>query len=95
MEKHQRIAVLIWLAVAGFVLWRDPRNEALAKALILFVLIVPIVFYRLVAWFASFGFPEYFARDFGPDPHPGPYAFFFWLLFLIACAFVVFDWSLY
>ena len=95
MEKHQRIAVLIWLAVSGYVYWRDPQQEALAKAFLLFICIVPIIFYRLVAWLSSFGFPEYFARDFGPDPHPGPYAFFFWMLFLIACAFLLFDWSLF
>jgi len=95
MEKHQRIAVLIWLAVAGYVYWRDPQQEALAKGLLLFLFIVPIVFYRLVAWLSSFGFPEYFARDFGSENHPGPYAFFFWILFLIGCVFLVFDLSLY
>ncbi len=95
MEKHQRIALLIFVAVTGYVLWRDPQQQALAKGLILLVFLLPILFYRLVAWLSGFGFPEYFARDFGSANRPGPYAFFFWMLYLIACGFIVFDLSLY
>lgn len=95
MESHQRNALLIFVAVLLYAVWRDGRDEGLIKGLILFIFLVPIIFYRLVAWLSSFGFPEYFARDFGSDNHPGPYAFFFWLLFLIACAFIVFDLSIY
>jgi len=95
METHQRNALLIFIAVLLYVVWRDGRDEGLLKGLVLFVFVVPIIFYRLMAWLSSFGFPEYFARDFGGDPHPGPYAFFFWLLYLIACALVIFDLSIY
>ena len=79
----------------GYVWWRDPEQEALAKGLILLIFLLAILFYKVVAWFSGFGFPEYFARDFGSDNKPGPYAFFFWMLYLIACGFIVFDLSLY
>ncbi|MBT8422833.1 MAG: hypothetical protein KJP03_06930, partial [Gammaproteobacteria bacterium] len=82
MEKHQRNALLIFVAVLLYMLWRDGRDESLVKALVLFIFLAPILFYRFIAWLASFGFPEYFARDFGGENHPGPYAFFFWLLYL-------------
>ena len=92
MEKHQRIALLIFVAVCGYAYWRDVPEEALAKGLIF---LFAILFYKVVAWLSSFGFPEYFARDFGSENRPGPYAFFFWMLYLIACGFIVFDLSLY
>lgn len=95
MEKHQRIAIVIFLAVVGYVYWRDEQQEALAKALILLAFLTGILIYRITAWLSGFGLPEYFARDFGSENRPGPYAFFFWLLYLIACGFIVFDLSLY
>ena len=95
MEKHQRIAVTLFVAVIGYAYWRDGQQEALAKGLILLVFLLGILLYRLNAWLSSFGFPEYFARDFGAENHPGPYAFFAWMLYLIACGFIVFDLSLY
>jgi len=95
MERHQQIAVGIFLTVAGYALWRDGQEVGFAKALVMLVFLMPIIFYRVVAWLSSFGFPEYFARDFGGRNHPGPYAFFFWLLFLIAAGVIVFDGSLY
>ncbi len=95
MERHHWYAVAVFMAVAGVAVWRDGRDEGLVKALILALVLVPLLFYRLVAWLSGFGFPEYFARDFGSANHPGPYAFFFWLVFLIAAAFIAFDLSLY
>ena len=74
---------------------RDGDDRAIAAGFILGALLLPIRFYRGIAWLAGFGFPEVFARDYGGDNHPGPYAVFFWFLFLIAAAFLVFDWSLY
>lgn len=95
LEKHQRIALIIFAAVIGYAYWRDGSQEAFAKGLILLMFLLGILFYRITAFFSGFGFPEYFARDFGSENRPGPYAFFFWLLYLIACGFIVFDLSLY
>ncbi len=95
MERHQSIAIAVFLAVAGFAVWRDGLHEGVLKALILAVFLVALLLYRVVAWFSGFGFWEYFATDFGSENHPAPYAFFLWLLFLIVAAFIVFDWSVY
>ena len=95
MENHQRNALMIFVGVVLFAIWRDGRDEGLLKGFVLLFFLLPIFFYRLVAWLSSFGFPEYFARDFGSENHPGPYAFFFWLVYLIACGVVIFDLSFY
>jgi hypothetical protein len=96
IERHQLIATGIFISVALIVLWQHgPGNISVAKIFILFCALLPIWLYRLLAWLASFGFPEYFARDFGSRNQSGPYAFFFWLVFLIISAFIIFDWSLW
>ncbi|MCU7813534.1 MAG: hypothetical protein KZQ77_20205 [Candidatus Thiodiazotropha sp. (ex Notomyrtea botanica)] len=95
MERHKLIALTIFLFVSLYLGVRDGFEEAVAQQLILAVLLIPIFFYRVVAFFSGFGFPEYFARDFKSENHPGPYAIFFWLLFLITCLFMIFEWSLY
>ena len=74
---------------------RDGDERAITAGIILDALLLPIRFYRGIAWLAGFGFPEVFARDYGGANHPGSYAVFFWFLFLIAAAFLVFDWGLY
>lgn len=96
LETHQRIACL--LAAIG-VLWvvvRDGWTDlAAARVILIGVCLVPILLYRLIAEWAPFGFMESLASDFRGPHHAGPYAFAFWLLFLIVLAFQVFDWSLY
>lgn len=95
MTGHRAFAIVIFVAVALFSIWRDGTEEATGNIIVLAAFLVPIMFYRLIAYFAGFGFPEYFAKDYKSENHPGPYAFFFWILFLIACGFVVFRWSVY
>ena len=89
LERHQKIATLICLATVALVLFREESEPGLERALLVLVALLPVLFYRLLAWLASFGFPEYFARYFGSRNHPGPYAVFFWLLFLAACLVVL------
>ena len=95
LERHQKIAIILFIAVAAFLLMRDGTDKALAGCLGLFATLLPIIFYRTIAYFAGFGFPEVFAKDYGSENHPGPYAFFFWVIFLLVAAVVVFEWSLY
>jgi hypothetical protein len=95
IPRHKFIAISIFLVVTAFVFWRDEPSQALARTLILLVFLLGILLDRLVAFFSGFGFPEYFARDFGSENRPGPYAFFFWMLFLIAAGMIVFDLSLF
>ncbi len=95
MEKHKAIAIAIFLAVAILSVVRDGLEEAQHTVIILSMFLVPIMFYRFIAFLSGLGFPECFAKDYGSKNHPGPYAFFFWILFIVACCFVVFQWSLY
>jgi len=95
IEKHQFVALLIFAGVSILIFIRDGAgDEALGRVILLFCFLVPLFLYRVVAYFASFGFMEYFASDYGSSNPTGPYAFFFWLLFLIACLFQIFEWSL-
>jgi hypothetical protein len=95
MEKHKIVAIGIVLAISLLSMLRDGVDEGIKHAVVLGGFLLPILFYRVIAFFAGFGLPEYFAKDFKSENHPGPYAFFFWILFLIACGFVVFQGSLY
>lgn len=95
MEKHQLVAIGIFLTVSLLSILREGFDVGIMRALVLGVFLLTILFYRIIAFFAGFGFPEYFAKDFKSKNHPGPYALFFWILFLIACGFVVFQEGLY
>ena len=95
LEKHKAIAIVMFLGVSTLCAVRDGREQAMNTVFILALFLMPIMFYRVIAFLSSFGFPEVFAKDYGSANHPGPYAFFFWILFLIACCFIVFEWSLY
>ncbi|PVV13331.1 MAG: hypothetical protein B6D77_04570 [gamma proteobacterium symbiont of Ctena orbiculata] len=95
METHKLVAIAIFTCVALYTSIRDGIQDALPVNLILLIFLLPILFYRIIAFFSGFGFPEYFAKDFKSDNHPGPYAFFFWIIYLIACLFILFDWRLY
>jgi hypothetical protein len=95
LERHQKIAIGLFCATVIALFHRDDFDKALARSLGLFATLLPIIFYRLIAYFAGFGFPEVFAKDYGSENHPGPYALFFWIVYLLVCAILVFEWSLY
>lgn len=95
LKKHQKIALGLFIAVAIFTSMLRGFEPALKGNLVLALFLIPIFFYRVVAFFSGFGFPECFAKDYRSENHPGPYAFFFWLVFLIACAFALFDLRIY
>jgi len=71
------------------------QQQAMLESILLGVFLIPIIFYKFIAWLSSFGFMEMLARDHGSENHPGPYAFFFWILFILTWLFLIFDWSLY
>ncbi|MCP5142455.1 MAG: hypothetical protein H6926_00240 [Chromatiales bacterium] len=95
METHKLVAIAIYLMVAALAFSREASDVAAPKVIALGTVLLPILFYRIVAFFSGFGFPEYFAKDFKSPNHPGPYALFFWILFLIGCGMIVFRWSIY
>ncbi|MCF6283467.1 MAG: hypothetical protein L3J28_14910 [Candidatus Polarisedimenticolaceae bacterium] len=93
MERHQKIATVIAAAIFAILSIRDGIDLALSDGLLLLMGLLPIVLYRWIAYFSSFGFPEVFAKDYGTENHPAPYAFFFWLLFLLLCLALLFGWQ--
>jgi len=96
MEKHQKIAVTLYISTLALIYFRGSSDdEMISQSVLLLLFLVPILFYKLIAYFASFGFPEVFARDYGSQNSPTPYAVFFWLLFIIACLYILFDWHFY
>ena len=90
MEKHQKIATVFYLVTIAYIYSRDGKEIAINAALTLGAALIAIYFYRLLAILGSFGFPEYFAKDYGSKTHPAPYAFLCWVLFLIASALFLF-----
>ena len=95
MERHQKVAVAIFVLVVAYTSLSFGFIVALKGNAILMVFLLPILLYRMLGFLSGFGFPEYLARDFGSENHPGPYAVFFWMLYLIACGFVVFGWNVF
>jgi len=97
IEKHQMVAIGIFLVTSIYFFSVNEHQLAMQKSVYLGASLIPIIFYRLIAWamLSGWGFPEIFSRVSGSKNHPGPYAFFFWILFILAWLFLVFDWSLY
>ena len=95
MDNHKKIALGLFIIVAFYASQRDGVNGAFRDIIALAVFLMPILFYRTIAYFSGFGFPEYFAKDFKSENHPGSYALFFWILYLIVCAVIIFEWSVY
>jgi hypothetical protein len=91
MERHQQIAVLIAGIVFSILTLRNGFDASIDEGVLLLISLVPILFYRLIAYLSGFGFPEVFAKDYGSENHSGPYAFFFWVLFLIVCLLLLFS----
>jgi hypothetical protein len=90
VERHQVIALLIYIIMVSLQYLRAGEDEAFKTAQLLLACLVPIFLYRVFAYFSGFGFPEIFAKDYGSENHAGPYAFFFWMVYIIACLFILF-----
>ncbi len=64
LERHQQIAIGLYLFTTAYLFARDNFDRALEQSLVLFILLLFILFYRILAYFAGFGFPEVFAKDY-------------------------------
>jgi hypothetical protein len=95
LDRHQKVAIGLYLFTLTYLFARDDFAHALRQGLALGVMLLPILFYRIIAHFAGFGFPEVFARDYRSTNHPGPYALLFWILYLVVWAMVFFELQLY
>jgi len=91
IEKHQIYAVLIYLLVIFYLVTTAGFEQSISRGGALLAILLLILFYRTIAYFSGWGFPEVFARDYGSENNPGPYAFFFWLLFIIGCVVAIFT----
>ena len=93
METHQRVAIGIFLGVALLVLVRDGTGEAVWTQLLApLILLVAILGYRLIVFFAGFGIPAIFASD-RDSARPEPFAVLFWILYLLVCVALVAGWT--
>ncbi|MCF6263014.1 MAG: hypothetical protein L3J24_05435 [Xanthomonadales bacterium] len=95
IEKHQLVATGVFVASSFCFFYLYESFLAIEKSVLLFAALLPILLYKFLAWMSGFGFFEAFARDYGTENSPGPYAFFFWVLFIVVWLFLIFDWSLY
>ena len=89
-DRHQKIAIGIYLFTLLYLFARDGLYRGMEQGFALFLLLLGIIFYRQIAYFAGFGFPEVLARDYGSENRPEPYALLFWIIFLLGSAFVFF-----
>ena len=90
-DRHQKIAIGIFLFTSVYVFVRDSAQHALEQSFALFILLLAIIFYRRIAYYAGFGFPEVWAKDYRTENHPAPYALLFWIIYLLAWSAVFFQ----
>jgi len=96
VERHQKIAFLIFLAVVAIIYQREGTTDrALASMAMTFIGLFGVLFYRILAMMSGMGFRERLASDYGSPNHAGPYALFCWILYLIICVMLVFELSIY
>jgi hypothetical protein len=89
LEKHQKIAILIFIILSLILFLREDQTELLQKIALLFLFLLAILLYKLLAFLSSFGFLPSMASD-ANNFKTGPFAFLFWVIFVIACYVIVF-----
>jgi len=90
MEKHQFIALLLFLSISVYLFQRDEFAQAKPEIILLAILTAAIIFYRLIANLNALDFMAYYAKDYDGPNHPAAYALFFWILFIIAALLMLF-----
>jgi hypothetical protein len=95
IEKHQKVALSIFAVLSALLFLKYEQTIAFRKATSLFLFLVPVLFYKVIRYFSGFGYRESHASDYGSENHAGAYAFFFWMVYIIVCCGVYFDWRLY
>jgi len=77
------------------VYFRGIEGQLELSSFLLGVILLPILFPSIIAWFASWGFIESFAKDFGKGLSPDLVSFFYWLVLIIVSMSFLFNWGLY
>ena len=93
IESHKLKAIALYIIVVLFEWFSGGQENGTAAAFILGVLLAIILLSQVFAFFGSFGFMESFASDHGDGLAPSAVSFLGWILFLIGCAFFLFNWN--
>lgn len=91
LEKHKLIAIAIYSSVVSYEWLSNGQEHGIAVAAVLGMFLFIILFEGLFAFLGSFGFMESFASDSRNGLSTNAVSFLGWILFLIACAFFVFN----
>jgi len=94
-EKHKLIAIAIYIAVVAFKWINNGQDYGIAVAVVLGMLLTMILFEGIFAFFSSFGFMESFASDSREGLSNSSVSIVGWVLFLIGCAFFVFNLNIF
>ena len=94
MGRHKLIAITLYIIVVLFEWFSGGQENGLAAAVVLGGLLLLILFSQVFAFFGSFGFMESFASDHRDGLSPNSVSFLGWILFLIGCAFFLFNWNI-
>jgi len=91
IEKHKLTAIGIYIIVVLFEWFSGGQQNGLAAAAVLGLLLLLILFSGVFAFLGSFGFMESFASDHSDGLSSNAVSFLSWILFLIGCAFFLFN----
>lgn len=95
IETHKLIAAAIYFCVVIFEWLNNGQDYGIAVAVILGMFLLIIWFEGLFAFLGSFGFMESFASDSRQGLSTNAVSIVGWVMFLIACAFFVFNLKIY
>ena len=89
LEKHQKVAILIFITLSLILFLREDHTELNQNIALLFLFLLPILLYKLLAFLSSLGFLPSMASD-ANNFKTGPFAFLFWVVYLIAAYVIIF-----
>ena len=95
MAKNSPVLASIDFVATKIIYLRGDKKQLEASLLVLGIILLPILFSRLIAWFASWGLMESLAKDSRKGVSSNQVSFFYWLVFIIVSMFFLFNWSLY
>lgn len=95
IELHKLKAIAIYIGVVSFEWFSGGQENGIAAAVVLGFLLLLILFSGVFAFLGSFGFMESFASDHRDGLSSSSVSFLSWILFLIGCAFFIFNWAVY
>ena len=95
LEKHKLVAIGVYASVVAFEWLNSGQENGLAAAVVLGVFLLLIIFSGIFAFLGSFGFMESFASDSREGLSSSTVSILGWIVFLIGCAFFIFNFRIY